>query len=449
MRKLSVPEISACSAFSAVKCFLLAGLLIGAPTFGRAASLKLDVNASIQNEEGGDVNLDDRISGARRAFQVAPELTLAWGSRVLSSDLRLTPSLDVPSRRAGKPLSSLGGSWRLRVSPTWRTQLDARLRLDHLVFDRTTPWSGRTGLSAGLNGNLGLSRSLYLTGGYTFTRSDYSQDRPGPGPQDRQGSPPSFAPLPFGALAGEAPGRQDRRHGLRGGLVWFGPALYLSAGAGTRRNRSTLADYDYDGLQVDLGGGVQSGPFGLDLQASNEWRRYGQGTPSPVWRSLYLSAEATCQVTPSLSLFAGAQREYSYRDGQRASRPWMFTSAGLKIGLPLRSKPQRQRPREDVLRPYSTEKGWVFRFRRPGARNVHLIGTFSEWNPKAYALRLVPEREVWEIVIPLGPGVYEYAFLVDGQEWVAPPGALVYVDDGFGHQNGVLVIEPEEGLTAR
>lgn len=404
--------------------YLMAGLLIGAPSFGGAASLKLDVNASVQNEEGGDVDLDDRISGARRAFQVAPELTLAWGSKVLASDLRFNPSFDVPSRRAGKPLSSLGGTWRLRVSPTWRTQIDARLRMDHIVFDRTTPWSGRTGLSGSLSGNLGLSRSLYLTGGYTFTRSDYSQDSPGPG-------------------------RQDRRHGLRGGMVWFGPSLYLSTGAGTRRNRSTTPAYDYDGLQVDLGGGVQSGPLSLDLQGSNEWRRYGQGSPSSVWRSLWVSAEATCQATPHLSVFAGAQREYSYRDGQRASRPWTFINAGLRVSLPLRPTPQRQRSREDVLRPRFTEKGWVFRFRRPGARNVHLIGTFSEWNPKAYALRFVPEKEVWEIVVPLGPGVYEYAFLVDGQEWVAPPGALVYVDDGFGHQNGVLVIESEEGLTAR
>jgi len=435
--------------FKVPAVYLLAGLLIGAPSSGGAASLKLDVNASAQSEQGGDVVLDDRISGARRAFQVAPELTLAWGSKALSSDLRLTPSLDVPSRRAGKPLSSLGGAWRLRVSPTWRMQLDARLRMDHIVFDRTTPWSGRTGLSAGLNGNLGLSKSLYLTGGYTFTRSDYSQESPNPGPQDRQDSPPPLAPIPLGALAGETPGRQDRRHGLRGGLVWFGPALYVSTGAGTRRNRSTAPAYDYDGFQLDLGGGVQSGPFSLDLQGSNEWRRYGQGGPSSVWRSLWVSAEATCQATPHLSVFAGAQREYSYRDGQRASRPWTFINAGLRVSLPLRPSPQRQRPREDVIRPHVTEKGWVFRFRRPGVRNVHLIGTFSEWNPKAYALRYVPEKEVWEIVIPLGPGVYEYAFLVDGQEWVAPPGALVYVDDGFGHQNGVLVIESEEGLTVR
>ncbi len=411
--------------FKIPAAYLLAGLLIGAPSLGRAASLKLDVNASAQSEEGGDAVLDDRVSGARRAFQVAPELTLAWGSKVLASDLRLTPSLDVPSRRAGKPLSSLGGAWRLRVSPTWRTQMDARLRVDHIVFDRTTPWSGRTALSAGLNGNLGLSKSLYLTGGYTFARSDYSQDSPGPG-------------------------RQDRRHSLRGGLVWSGSALWMSTGAGPKRNRSTTPAYGYDGFQIDLGGGVQSGPFSLDLQGSNEWRRYGQGDgPSSVWRSLWVSAEATCQVTPYLSVFAGAQREYGYRDGQRASRPWMFTSAGLRVSLPLRPTPQRQRPREDVMRPLFTEKGWVFRFRRPGVRNVHLIGTFSGWNPKAYALRFVPDREVWEILVPLGPGVYEYAFLVDGQEWVAPPGAPVYVDDGFGHQNGVLVIESDEGLTAR
>ena len=210
-----------------------------------------------------------------------------------------------------------------------------------------------------------------------------------------------------------------------------------------------MPDYSYNGYQVDLGGGIKSGPFSLDLQGSNEWRRYGGGgAPNYVWRSLWVSGEAACQVTSWLSLFAGAQREYGYRDGQRASQPWTFTSGGLKVSLPLNAKPRRQRV--DVLRPHPTKTGgWLFQIKRPDARTVHLMGTFTGWNPKAYALRFVPEKGVWEIYVPLEPGVYEYAFLVDGKEWVAPPGAPVYVDDGFGHQNGVLVIESDEGLTAR
>jgi hypothetical protein len=40
-------------------------------------------------------------------------------------------------------------------------------------------------------------------------------------------------------------------------------------------------------------------------------------------------------------------------------------------------------------------------------------------------------------VVPLAAGVWRYAFLVDG-EWVSPPDASRYEEDGFGGRNGVI-----------
>jgi len=44
---------------------------------------------------------------------------------------------------------------------------------------------------------------------------------------------------------------------------------------------------------------------------------------------------------------------------------------------------------------------------------------------------------------------------VDGEKWISPPEAPMYADDGFGNDNGVLVVEagnevqgdsPKEGI---
>jgi 1,4-alpha-glucan branching enzyme len=77
----------------------------------------------------------------------------------------------------------------------------------------------------------------------------------------------------------------------------------------------------------------------------------------------------------------------------------------------------------------------------PEARSVHLIGTFCGWDRQAHPLSPGEKKGTWEVIVPLGPGTYEYAFLVDGQEVVTPPQAPLYVDDGFGQRNGVLVVE--------
>jgi 1,4-alpha-glucan branching enzyme len=49
-------------------------------------------------------------------------------------------------------------------------------------------------------------------------------------------------------------------------------------------------------------------------------------------------------------------------------------------------------------------------------------------------------KGVWTLVLQLPAGHYEYAFMLDGQKLIPDPGAEFYQDDGFGHQNGVLIV---------
>ena len=46
---------------------------------------------------------------------------------------------------------------------------------------------------------------------------------------------------------------------------------------------------------------------------------------------------------------------------------------------------------------------------------------------------------VWSAMVPLDPGVHDYTFLVDGQEWVVDPNAT-NVEDSFGGMNSRLFL---------
>lgn len=74
------------------------------------------------------------------------------------------------------------------------------------------------------------------------------------------------------------------------------------------------------------------------------------------------------------------------------------------------------------------------------ARQVALAGTFTGWQP---SVRLhETEPGVWVALVPLLPGVYDYAFVVDGRHWVPDPSAPQQVKDSFGGTNSRISLPP-------
>lgn len=71
------------------------------------------------------------------------------------------------------------------------------------------------------------------------------------------------------------------------------------------------------------------------------------------------------------------------------------------------------------------------------ATRVQLAGSFTNWEPRYELREGVPG--VWSITVPLTQGVHDYAFIVDGQRWVADPHAP-QVGDGFGGVNNRLAL---------
>jgi hypothetical protein len=78
-----------------------------------------------------------------------------------------------------------------------------------------------------------------------------------------------------------------------------------------------------------------------------------------------------------------------------------------------------------------------FRLDAPAAQQVSLAGDFTGWQPQYQMTR--SDNGAWTIVVPLNAGVHEYAFIIDGERWVADPLAPA-VDDGFGGQNSKLAV---------
>ncbi len=63
-------------------------------------------------------------------------------------------------------------------------------------------------------------------------------------------------------------------------------------------------------------------------------------------------------------------------------------------------------------------KDQEFRFVRPDAQSVSLVGEFNQWHAQPMAKQADGS---WSLTIPLAPGTYGYKFLVNGSDWVFDP----------------------------
>jgi 1,4-alpha-glucan branching enzyme len=79
-----------------------------------------------------------------------------------------------------------------------------------------------------------------------------------------------------------------------------------------------------------------------------------------------------------------------------------------------------------------------FIIQQPGAQQVSLVGDFNGWSRDAMPLQASADASVWTLSVQLKPGRYEYAFIVDGERWIADPSSSNTVRDEFGGVASVL-----------
>ena len=112
-------------------------------------------------------------------------------------------------------------------------------------------------------------------------------------------------------------------------------------------------------------------------------------------------------------------------------RRWPWLAAAAALGAVL------------IARPWSggsdnAANAFQFVLVAPQASSVSLVGDFNDWDPARSPMQTA--QGVWATTVPLAPGRYRYAFLVNGVEWRADPGAPRARDDEFGTPNSVITV---------
>jgi hypothetical protein len=77
------------------------------------------------------------------------------------------------------------------------------------------------------------------------------------------------------------------------------------------------------------------------------------------------------------------------------------------------------------------------------AAQVSVVGDFNDWNPRSSPLERAGRQGAWTGLLWLPPGVYEYAFVIDGRLQSADDARPAAPPDEFGVSNSVLIVGSE------
>jgi hypothetical protein len=177
-------------------------------------------------------------------------------------------------------------------------------------------------------------------------------------------------------------------------------------------------------------------------QAVHETRAFLAQRPAPDLRSAVMSrienlepiaAGRRPELLARLGMLLWAPREVSIR-------PAFGLAAAAALVALVVAPYTRETPSGAASAAGTTADAHVFvqfHLESDAAMRVQLAGSFTNWEP-SYDLRQSAPG-VWTITVPLTQGVHDYAFVVDGQEWVADPHAP-QIDDGFGGTNSRLAL---------
>jgi hypothetical protein len=120
---------------------------------------------------------------------------------------------------------------------------------------------------------------------------------------------------------------------------------------------------------------------------------------------------------------------FAARDPGRSDAP----GAGRRTGAGSRSPDALEHGGPGDARPVQ------FVIVSPGATRISVVGDFNNWDPARTPLAESAPGGVWSVTVPIPPGVYSYAFMVDGRLRPAADEPNAPRDE-FGGANSVIVV---------
>ncbi len=197
-----------------------------------------------------------------------------------------------------------------------------------------------------------------------------------------------------------------------------------------------------------------AGRWTVDLRASGSWAdtiRFFDGLAALMYTDRHLTVTASggirtgdlgdepwaqgqfeWRITPYLGLEAAVG---NYPADLSGFTEGFFVSAGLRVGTRRRDLP----PERSVTYERLSEEQTQVTFTVRDAETVALAGEWNAWTPTPMAR--IDSRH-WRATVPLGPGAYRFALVVDGDRWIVPEGVPALPDD-FGGEVGLLLIGGE------
>jgi chromosome partitioning protein len=91
------------------------------------------------------------------------------------------------------------------------------------------------------------------------------------------------------------------------------------------------------------------------------------------------------------------------------------------------------------LGPKQANKGIIFRYYDPFAKEVQIAGDFSNWEPVKNIMVQQKKSKIWKGTMQLKSGKYQYKFIVDGKWKIDPYNPEVMTSD-MGISNSLLIV---------
>jgi hypothetical protein len=109
-------------------------------------------------------------------------------------------------------------------------------------------------------------------------------------------------------------------------------------------------------------------------------------------------------------------------------------TVGIRLNepSPVLQRAMRTRP---IIQVGGDGSARTVRVRAPGARQVEIMGDFSDWEP----VTLVSVGDAFSVIVPMSPGTRRVVVRVDGGAWL-PAANTPAVDDDFGGRVGLLLV---------